>query len=158
MTDDLWQAGCERLAAALPEQQFNTWIRPLPAAEVTSDGPDGVVVCLRAPNRFKLDWIRSQYASRIEAALAEVAREWLDAATLTRRLETELDGFNLLVGVSGVGKTKILQALRRVCRVATESDQNPGPASWQIGFEHDGHAYSWDATTAEVSVSATDPV
>ncbi len=73
MTDDLWQAGCERLASQLPEQQFNTWIRPLPPAQVTSDGTDGVVVCLRVPNRFKLDWIRSQYAGRIEAALTEVA-------------------------------------------------------------------------------------
>jgi chromosomal replication initiator protein len=73
MTDDLWQVGCERLAAQLPEQQFNTWIRPLPPAQLVSDGPDGVVVCLRAPNRFKLDWIRSQYAGRIEATLSEVA-------------------------------------------------------------------------------------
>ena len=73
MTEDLWQVGCERLAALLPEQQFNTWIRPLPAAQITSDGPDGVVVCLRAPNRFKLDWIRSQYAGRIEEALSDVA-------------------------------------------------------------------------------------
>ena len=73
MTDDLWQAGCERLAAALPEQQFNTWIRPLPAAECVSDGPDGVVLCLKAPNRFKLDWIRSQYAGRIEQALTDIA-------------------------------------------------------------------------------------
>ncbi|MCI4428371.1 MAG: hypothetical protein JHC40_04285, partial [Burkholderiales bacterium] len=31
MVADLWQRGCERLAAELPEQQFNTWIRPLPA-------------------------------------------------------------------------------------------------------------------------------
>jgi chromosomal replication initiator protein len=73
MTEDLWLAGCERLAAQLPEQQFNTWIRPLPPAQLVSDGPDGVVVCLRAPNRFKLDWIRSQYAGRIEATLAELA-------------------------------------------------------------------------------------
>jgi chromosomal replication initiator protein len=73
MTEDLWLAGCERLAAQLPEQQFNTWIRPLPPAQLVSDGPDGVVVCLRAPNRFKLDWIRSQYAGRIEATLSELA-------------------------------------------------------------------------------------
>jgi chromosomal replication initiator protein len=73
MTEDLWQAGFDRLAAELPEQQFNTWIRPLPPAQVTADGPDGVVLCLRAPNRFKLDWIRTQYAGRIEAALTEVA-------------------------------------------------------------------------------------
>jgi len=73
MSADLWQRGCERLAAELPEQQFNTWIRPLPAAEVTDQGDTGAVVLLRVPNRFKLDWIRNQYAGRIEAVLAELA-------------------------------------------------------------------------------------
>ena len=73
MPQDLWQRGCERLAAELPEQQYNTWIRPLPGASVSSDGADGWVVRLLAPNRFKLDWIRSQYAHRIEALLAELA-------------------------------------------------------------------------------------
>jgi len=73
MSADLWQRGCERLAAELPEQQFNTWIRPLPAAEVTDQGDSGAVVLLRVPNRFKLDWIRNQYAGRIEAVLAELA-------------------------------------------------------------------------------------
>jgi chromosomal replication initiator protein len=68
MSADLWQRGCERLAAELPEQQFNTWIRPLPAADVA----DGVVT-VRVPNRFKLDWIRNQYAGRIEAVLTELA-------------------------------------------------------------------------------------
>ncbi len=73
MSADLWQRGCERLAAELPEQQFNTWIRPLAAAEVTDQGDVGAVVTLRVPNRFKLDWIRNQYAGRIEAVLAELA-------------------------------------------------------------------------------------
>jgi len=73
MSADLWQRGCERLAAELPEQQFNTWIRPLAAAEVTDQGDAGAVVTLRVPNRFKLDWIRNQYASRIESVLAELA-------------------------------------------------------------------------------------
>jgi chromosomal replication initiator protein len=73
MSADLWQRGCERLAAELPEQQFNTWIRPLPAAEVTDHGATGAVVLLRVPNRFKLDWIRNQYAGRIEALLTELA-------------------------------------------------------------------------------------
>ena len=73
MSADLWQLGCERLAAELPEQQFNTWIRPLPAAEVTDQGELGAVVTVRVPNRFKLDWIRNQYAGRIEAVLTELA-------------------------------------------------------------------------------------
>lgn len=73
MSADLWQRGCERLAAELPEQQFNTWIRPLPPADVADGGADGVVVSLRVPNRFKLDWIRNQYAGRIESILSELA-------------------------------------------------------------------------------------
>jgi chromosomal replication initiator protein len=73
MSADLWQRGCERLAAELPEQQFNTWIRPLPAAEVTEQNESGAVVTVRVPNRFKLDWIRNQYAGRIEAVLSEIA-------------------------------------------------------------------------------------
>jgi len=73
MSADLWQRGCERLAAELPEQQFNTWIRPLPPATVAeSEGAD-LVISLRVPNRFKLDWIRNQYAGRIEAILSELA-------------------------------------------------------------------------------------
>jgi chromosomal replication initiator protein len=73
MSVDLWQRGCERLAAELPEQQFNTWIRPLPPADVSDGDDSGAVVSLRVPNRFKLDWIRSQYAGRIEGVLSELA-------------------------------------------------------------------------------------
>jgi len=73
MSPDLWQQGCERLATELPEQQFNTWIRPLPAADISDDGDGGAVAQVRVPNRFKLDWIRSQYARRIEAILTELA-------------------------------------------------------------------------------------
>jgi chromosomal replication initiator protein len=73
MSADLWLRGCDQLAAVLPEQQFNTWIRPLPAADVSDHGDIGWVVTVKVPNRFKLDWIRNQYGSRIEAVLAELA-------------------------------------------------------------------------------------
>ncbi|MEX8494768.1 chromosomal replication initiator protein DnaA [Sphaerotilus sp.] len=69
---DLWQRGCERLAAELPAQQFNTWFRPLPPAQVSAAG-EGYLVGLRVPNRFKMDWIRSQFAARIERLLSEIA-------------------------------------------------------------------------------------
>ena len=72
MSLDLWHRSCERLATELPEQQFSTWIRPLPPADFTDVG-DGTVALVRVPNRFKLDWIRSQYGSRIESVLTELA-------------------------------------------------------------------------------------
>jgi len=61
----LWQACAEQLAQDLPEQQFNTWIKPL-TAQVA---PDFSKVTLLVANRFKLDWIRAQYAGRISALL-----------------------------------------------------------------------------------------
>ncbi|MDH3459542.1 MAG: chromosomal replication initiator protein DnaA [Burkholderiaceae bacterium] len=73
MNADLWQRGCDQLAAELPEQQFNTWIRPLPTADVTEGGDSTTVVSVCVPNRFKLDWLRNQYAGRIEAVLSEIA-------------------------------------------------------------------------------------
>ncbi len=73
---DLWRRGCERLAAELPEQQFNTWIRPLAAAtlaELTPPADQPLVMSLRVANHFKRDWIRRQYANRIEEILTELA-------------------------------------------------------------------------------------
>lgn len=65
--DALWFACVEQLAQELPEQQFNTWIRPLTAHIVD----DFSKVVISVGNRFKLDWIRAQYASRIAALLQQ---------------------------------------------------------------------------------------
>ena len=63
----LWRAVVEQLAQEMPEQQFNTWIKPLTA--VVAD--DLSKVTLYVANRFKLDWIRAQYAGRLAAMLEE---------------------------------------------------------------------------------------
>src|ERR1700744_954420 len=72
MSLDLWHRSCERLATELPEQQFSTWIRPLPPADFTDEG-EGAVALVRVPTRFTLDCIRAQYSSRIESVLTELA-------------------------------------------------------------------------------------
>ncbi len=71
IVDTVWAQCSDRLRAELPEQQFNTWIRPLPPADAQREG-DTTVLTLRVPNRFILDWIRTQYSGRLEAILAEV--------------------------------------------------------------------------------------
>ena len=68
-TDDLWQICVDHLARELPEQQFNTWIRPL-AVVIASDLSKATV---QVGNRFKLDWVRAQYAARIAALLEQVS-------------------------------------------------------------------------------------
>ncbi|WP_295849677.1 chromosomal replication initiator protein DnaA [uncultured Xylophilus sp.] len=64
----LWQACVEQMAQEMPEQQFNTWIRPL----VASVADDFSKVTLYVANRFKLDWIRAQYAGRIAQTLEQI--------------------------------------------------------------------------------------
>jgi chromosomal replication initiator protein len=66
--DSLWQACIDQLAQELPEQQFNTWIKPL-VAQVSDDFSK---VTLFVANRFKLDWVRAQYAGRVAAMLEKL--------------------------------------------------------------------------------------
>ena len=65
--DGLWQACIDQLAQELPEQQFNTWIKPLIATVADDFSKTTILV----GNRFKLDWIRAQYAHRIAALLQQ---------------------------------------------------------------------------------------
>ena len=62
-----WTVCTAALEHELPEQQFNTWVRPLQVVE--SDG----ILRLLAPNRFVVDWISSNLSARIAAILAEIA-------------------------------------------------------------------------------------
>jgi chromosomal replication initiator protein len=67
--DALWQSCLDQLAQELPEQQFNTWIRPLQAQVA----PDLSSVRVTVGNRFKLDWIRAQYAQRLAQLLEQMS-------------------------------------------------------------------------------------
>ena len=55
----LWNQCLRVLQVELPEQQFNTWIRPLQAVD------DDALLRLLAPNRFVVDWLRQHYLDRI---------------------------------------------------------------------------------------------
>ena len=65
----LWSMVTAALEHELPEQQYNTWIRPLQVVE--TDGK----LRLLAPNRFVVDWISANLATRIATILTEVAGE-----------------------------------------------------------------------------------
>lgn len=71
MKDTLWSRCIAELASKIPEQQFNTWIRPLAQPTITEGNP--LLVTLNVTNRFQLDWIRAQYAALIEETLAHIS-------------------------------------------------------------------------------------
>jgi chromosomal replication initiator protein len=58
-----------RLENELPEQQFNTWIRPLHAIEQDD------LLKLLAPNRFVLDWVKDHYLAGIQQTACELSAD-----------------------------------------------------------------------------------
>lgn len=63
---ELWQKCMDILQDELPSQQFNTWLRPL---KVMADHDE---LCLLAPNRFVLDWVKDKFLPRIEEVMDEL--------------------------------------------------------------------------------------
>jgi chromosomal replication initiator protein len=64
--DNFWQACSAQLEQELTPQQFSAWIKPL----APLDFDDGTLR-IAAPNRFKLDWVKTQFASRITTLAAQ---------------------------------------------------------------------------------------
>ena len=76
MNIDLWQHCLDRLKNEIPNQQFNTWIRPLHC--IHDDGR----LRLMAPNAFVLDWVKKHYLDRLKGYLDDVGQNDSTAISL----------------------------------------------------------------------------
>ena len=64
--------------------------------------------------------------------------------------EVKFEDLNLLVGGSGVGKTRILKALDLICDVAKGRNLNLDDLEWSINFSHLGQNYSWELESSSI--------
>lgn len=64
--ENFWQTCSAQLEQELTPQQYSAWIKPL----APLDYEDGTLR-IAAPNRFKLDWVKAQFASRITTLAAQ---------------------------------------------------------------------------------------
>ena len=65
----VWSQCQSQLQSELPEQQYNTWIRPLTLNQYETGygtAVQGDVVRIVAPNRFVEDWVKNKFLTRIE--------------------------------------------------------------------------------------------
>ena len=60
--ENFWRTCSAQLELELTQQQFSAWIAPLVPLDFEANK-----LRIAAPNRFKLDWVKTQYASRINA-------------------------------------------------------------------------------------------
>jgi chromosomal replication initiator protein len=65
LATNTWDYLLERLGRDIPEQQFNTWIRPLQC--VQQEGR----LRLMAPNAFVLDWVKKHYLEQLQSYLSD---------------------------------------------------------------------------------------
>ncbi|WP_250462442.1 chromosomal replication initiator protein DnaA [Caballeronia sp. GAFFF2] len=70
--NDFWEHCSALLERELTPQQYVTWIKPLAPVDFDADAS---TLRIAAPNRFKLDWVKSQFSGRI----ADMAREYFSA-------------------------------------------------------------------------------
>ena len=62
--NEFWQSCIAHLEQEFPPQQISAWIRPLVPLAFDETGSQ---LRLAAPNRFKLDWVRKNFAHQIES-------------------------------------------------------------------------------------------
>jgi chromosomal replication initiator protein len=67
LSETLWNRCLRVLESELPEQQFNTWVRPLQSIE--RDGE----LRLLAPNRYVIDWLSANSLPRIKELIRALA-------------------------------------------------------------------------------------
>ncbi|MBP6020530.1 MAG: chromosomal replication initiator protein DnaA [Burkholderiaceae bacterium] len=104
---DFWQTCVQRLEQELPPQQISAWIRPL--VPLAFDDAQAVLR-VSAPNRFKLDWVRKNFAHQIEV----LASEWY-----SRPVQVSFE----LAASSGVARSAANQAPR------PQTPMSPVPAT-----------------------------
>jgi len=71
LMNEFWSSCVQQLAQELPPQQINAWIEPLEPLDFDEESG---VLAMAAPNRFKLDWVRKNFAARIQ----ELATAWFE--------------------------------------------------------------------------------
>jgi chromosomal replication initiator protein len=82
--ENFWQTCSALLEQELTPQQFSAWIKPL----APLDYEDGRLR-IAAPNRFKLDWVKTQFANRITSFAAEY---WAAPVEVQFVLDPRLNG------------------------------------------------------------------
>lgn len=143
MQGTLWHRCLKHLEAEVPEQQFNTWVRPLQAVE-----RDGELQLL-APNRFVVSWIEKNLFGRIEALVRHAdgdasPRVRLDVGS--RAPEPPLEAGNPIVSSGKPREAQLIGSrfnpdFTFASFVEGKSNQLARAAAVQVG-ENPGRAYN----------------
>ena len=170
--NEFWQHCSALLERELTPQQYVTWIKPL--APVAFDA-DANTLSIAAPNRFKLDWVKSQFSGRI----TDMARDFwhspidvqfvLDPKASMRGAAAPASARPSALSAGGSGAAAVGAAVSAVqaaqaARVASSSNggagNNNGSAAGSMGYGPNGnaagHAHQQNQHSSQHNGSADD--
>jgi chromosomal replication initiator protein len=101
--EEFWQTCATQLQQELTPQQFSAWIKPL----APLDYEEGRLR-IAAPNRFKLDWVKTQFAARITSIAAEF---WQSPVDVQFVLDPKLTGAKRMAVAAAAGAANTAQAM-----------------------------------------------
>ncbi len=104
MPEPLWNRCLRVLESELPEQQFNTWVRPLQAIE-----RDGVLKLL-APNRYVIEWLGQNSLPRIKELISGFADG--SAPDLVLDVGTRVGTVGSMASINGGHETEAYASVR----------------------------------------------
>ncbi len=122
----IWQDCSQRLERELTPQQFSAWIKPLRALSYDA-GTHQLRIC--APNRFKLDAIRAQFAARIKAAATDVAQHPIDVLFEVHTTPVLLDGVTPPTAASEQSPSGAVVAAQELMAASRLNDGAPMPSA-----------------------------
>ncbi len=120
--ENFWQTCSAQLEQELTPQQFSAWIKPL----APLDYEEGRLR-IAAPNRFKLDWVKTQFASRITTLASQFWEAPVDVQfVLDPRTNSKKPSTGMPVAASQpehetVGAANGAQALDRMPEIAIDA-------------------------------------
>lgn len=68
---------------------------------------------------------------------------------------TQFDDFCLFVGLSGAGKSRILQTILNLKTLTEQANRELAGVEWSISFEDNGHEYLWEGRFASLPQPGT---
>ncbi|MES2771098.1 MAG: chromosomal replication initiator protein DnaA [Pseudomonadota bacterium] len=106
--NDFWTSCLNQFEQELPQQQFNTWIRPLCLESKEKTGSE---LCLTAPNSFILKWVKERYLERIEQLASAY---FLEPITITLKINAQKIQANA-------------EAIKPAAQITQASEKKPAP-------------------------------
>ncbi len=144
--NEFWQHCSALLERELTPQQYVTWIKPL--APVAFDASANRL-SIAAPNRFKLDWVKSQFSGRI----ADLARDFWQAPIDVQFVLDPKAGMRGPVGLSSVPLPRVPASAAAAMSAAGMPLEGGGPAA----AAGNGTAAPMPKTAGAMTMTGTNP-